>query len=249
MFVPRMFEPEKKIVIFSGAGLDAPSGIQTFRDSNGLWNNHNVSEICNENNWVSNWQKVHNFYNGLRKDLPTFQPNAAHYIIKRIIDKYGKDNVFNITMNISDMFERIETPVLHLHGELTKMECTNISCNHNWNIGYNEFSIETGVCPKCGTARTVRPHIVFFDGQAPMYSYLYRALDYLDHPDSILLVIGTTGSVVDVDMMTKGRSCTKILVDVKKPSNINIKKFQHVLLNGSIEGLIEAEKIIYDKWD
>ena len=214
-----------------------------------MWNNHKVSEICSENTWIRNWEQVHNFYNGLRRDLPTFQPNGAHHTIKRIADKYGSDNVFNITMNISDMFERIDTPVLHLHGELTKMECTKVGCNHVWEVNYDEFSTENGECPNCGSQKNVRPKIVFFGGQAPMYSYLHKALDYLSHPDSILLVIGTTGAVIDVDMMTRGRSCTKILVDITKPTDINTKKFQHVLLNGSLEGLIEAEKIIYNKWD
>ena len=249
MFIPRQLKKEKKIIIFSGAGLDAPSGIQTFRGNDGMWDDHKISEICEESTWRKNWTQVHNFYNGLRVALPTFEPNGAHHTIKRIIDKYGKENVFNITMNISDMFERIDTEVLHLHGELTKMECVDPKCNHKWEVGYDTFNTESDKCPNCGNTQTVRPSIVFFGGQAPMYSYLSRALEYLNHEDSILLVIGTTGAVVDVDNMTRGRSCTKILVDIDKPVEINVDKFQHQFYNGSIDGLIDAEKVIYEKWD
>jgi len=142
MYIPRMNKGDKpKIVIFSGAGLDAPSGIRTFRDANGLWNEHKIEDVCSESSWKKNFNLVHSFYNQRRTDLKNVEPNHAHKVIKRITDKYGKDTVLNVTMNVSDLQERVDLECLHVHGELTKMQCE--ACGNNWDIGYNEFNPET----------------------------------------------------------------------------------------------------------
>jgi len=77
--------PEKKIIIFSGAGLDAPSGIQTFRGTDGLWNNHKIEDICDERTWKKNFQKVHNFYNERRVQLKDVKPNEAHKVVYYLV--------------------------------------------------------------------------------------------------------------------------------------------------------------------
>jgi len=81
MYIPRSSSDEPKIIIFSGAGLDAPAGLSTYRDKEGLWNNYKISEVCNENTWKDNFIKVHNFYNDLRKKLSETEPN---YIVKQV---------------------------------------------------------------------------------------------------------------------------------------------------------------------
>lgn len=194
MFIPRANynNPEKKIIIFSGAGLSAESGISTFRDTNGLWENHKIEEVCTEATWKQNFDLIHDFYNQRRLQLAEVVPNAAHEAIARIQDKF-KDNCYVITQNVDDLLERAGVPqVLHVHGELTKLDCT--ACGHKWDIGYTEFSR----CPKCDSLKGVRPSIVFFGGSAPMYSYMFRAFEYLQNPESILIVIGTMGNVVPI---------------------------------------------------
>ena len=79
----------KKIIIFSGAGLSAESGISTFRDANGLWENHKIEDVCDENTWRDNFDLVHNFYNERRKQLQEVEPNEAHKTIKRLYDRFG----------------------------------------------------------------------------------------------------------------------------------------------------------------
>ncbi|MEA3452319.1 MAG: Sir2 family NAD-dependent protein deacetylase [Bacteroidota bacterium] len=248
MFIPRQTKKERKIIFITGAGLDAPSGIQTFRGTNGIWNGHDIKTVCDETTWKQNYTQVHQFYNERRVELGKAQPNIAHKKIKEITDKYGKDNVFNITQNVDDLFERVGTETLHVHGDLTKMECE--ACGENWDIGYNSFDIKEDRCPKCNSLKSVRPKIVFFYGRAPMYSYMFRAADYTMNPDTIMLVVGTMGNVINVDdIFLMGTPCYKILVDVKLPPDIKKENLDKIILTGSEEGMLEVEKIIAERWD
>jgi NAD-dependent deacetylase len=248
MFIPRVYaNPDRKIIIFSGAGLDQPSGIQTFRDSNGLWNNHDVDLVCNERTWKKNFNLVHSFYNDLRNKLSTKEPNIAHTKIVDISNKYGKDNVFNITMNISDFFERLELETLHLHGELTKMECQ--ACGNNWEIGYSEFDVKKDRCPKCNSLNGVRPKIVFFGGQAPMYTYFSRAIEYLKNTNSIIIVIGTESSVINISNIIEKFKCKKILCNIDAVKDMKEEQFD-IVYHESIEtAIIKIEKDIENIWE
>lgn len=203
--------PPKRIVIFSGAGISQPSGIQTFRDSDGLWENHKIDEVCNINTWKNNFELVHEFYNQRREQLKNVEPNAAHFMVAEIVEKYGKDNVYNITQNIDDLFERAgckEDEIMHVHGNLTKLHCQ--ACGEIWDIGYSKFNTEIDRCPKCNSLKGVKPKIIFFGESAPMYSYMYRAFEYLKNPDSIFIIIGTMGNVVTLTAPLKNK-CTTIL--------------------------------------
>lgn len=241
------YNKEPKIVIFSGAGLSAESGISTFRDSNGLWENHKIEEICNEHTWKQNFSAVHNFYNGRRVQLASVEPNEAHKTIKRLHDKFGEDLII-ITQNVDDMLERAGIPrenILHLHGFLTEMECT--ACGNIWDIGYDEFNIETDRCPKCSSLKGVKPHIVFFNGSAPMYTYLYRTLEYLEHPLSKLIVIGTNGNVVPVDGFTEHiHKSKKILNNLEKSDWINGDNFGQVFYEPATSALPKIEELLKD---
>lgn len=126
-------EKFKKIVIFSGAGIDAPSGVPTFRDSNGLWENHKVEEVCDIFTWKNNYELVHKFYDDRRAQLKTVFPNIAHSLVSYWQKKY---TCLNVTTNISDLFERagvIDT--VHLHGYLPEVYCTE--CGTKYNLGYD----------------------------------------------------------------------------------------------------------------
>jgi NAD-dependent deacetylase len=246
MYIPKRDKNDSpKIIIFSGAGLDAPSGVRTFRDSNGLWNEHKIEDVCTESTWKKNFELVHEFYNQRRMDLGNVKPNHAHKVIKEISDMYPED-VINVTMNVSDLLEMSGIECLHVHGELTKMEC--VACGNKWEVGYEAWDIEKDSCPECGSKKDVRPSIVFFGGQAPMYYLLNRCYDYLDDPDSIIVVIGTTGSVIDISRKIKHKRCTKILVDLDSvPKDIDPTAFTKIILTGAEEGMKEVKDIINSK--
>ena len=246
MYIPRSSSDEPKIIIFSGAGLDAPAGLSTYRDKEGLWNNYKISEVCNENTWKDNFIKVHNFYNDLRKKLSETEPNYAYSVLKEIYDEYP-DNVINVTMNISDFYERSNIPVLHVHGELTKMECE--ACGNRWDIGYNEWNIEKDTCPECNSKKGVRPSIVFFGGQAPMYSFMWRAFEYTMDPNSIVVIVGTQGNVVSVEENLISTPCKKILCNMESSPDINEMKmgFDKVYYE-SIDTAIDKIKNNIKEW-
>lgn len=247
MFIPRATKKERKIIFISGAGLDAPSGIQTFRGTNGVWNGHNIKEVCDETTWKSNYNAVHDFYNERRVELKDKEPNIAHKTIKAITDKYGKENVFHITQNVTDLNERAGAEVLHVHGELTKMECEY--CSTNWDIGYGEFDPKDGKCPNCNNSAGVRPKIVFYNGQAPMYSYMYRAMDYLNHPETIVVIIGTQGNVIPVDSMIKGTKAIKILANMEESSDLPEKRYDRIYYESIETSILKIEKDIAEVWD
>lgn len=243
--------PDKKIIIFSGAGLSQPSGIQTFRDADGTWNNHKIEDVCDERTWKKNFNLVHSFYNDRRKQLADAEPNIAHKTIARIVEKYGKDNVYNITQNVDNLLERggcKENEVMHVHGNLTKLECE--ACGNQWDIGYTEFNNDTDKCPKCGSVKGTRPKIVFFYGSAPMYSYMYRAGDYTMNPDSIFVCIGTMGNVVDVNStFLMGTPCHKILNNMEPSKDLPEELFNLVYYESCETAITKIEKDIDRLWD
>ena len=148
-----------KIVIFTGAGIDKESGINTFRDSaDALWENHNIDDVCTPSGWRKDREKVLNFYNDRRRQLPTVEPNSAHTGLVKLEDKY---DVTIVTQNVSDLHKRAgSSKILHLHGELTKAR-GSLSTNQDTirDIGYGDINIGD----KCKYGSQVRPHIVWFE--------------------------------------------------------------------------------------
>jgi len=185
---------KKKIVVFSGAGLDKESGIATFRDSNsGLWCNYKIDEVATPEGWRKDRGKVLEFYNQRRRELPTVQPNDAHKALVALEDEY---DVTHVTQNVSDLLERAgSSTVLHLHGELTKartcfgMDNPNLVATQTvYDIGYDDINIgdkdeEYGA--------QLRPHIVWF-GEYPFF--FYNALEAFIEAD-IIIVIGTSMNI------------------------------------------------------
>ena len=187
-----------KIVIFTGAGLSAPSGIKTFRGSGGLWENHNINEICNEGTWKKNFDSVHTFYNARRKQMNSVEPNHAHRRLAELQSKYP-DEVVLITQNVDNLLEKSGCKnVLHVHGELNKMECTACGIDA-WDIGDRDWDQKTERCPKCNSRKGIKPFVVLFGGVAPMYFQMGKELEEvaMDN-DSILVVLGTQGNVVPI---------------------------------------------------
>lgn len=179
-----------KVVIFSGAGISAESGISTFRDSDGLWENHRIEDVCSFDSLEKNRNLVLEFYDQRRTQLGSVSSNKAHISIAQLQNKYPND-VAVITQNVDDLFERAGCKdTIHLHGFLPNIRCE--SCHHQEYIGYTPQDPHLS-CPLCDSL--MRPDIVFFGESAPMYKVLMEHINDCE----ILAVIGTSGAVVQTD--------------------------------------------------
>lgn len=180
---------KKKIVVFTGAGVSAESGISTFRGiTNGLWYDYNVEEVATASGWRNDREKVLAFHNMLRSKLPDVKPNPAHLAIAELENEF---DVTVVTQNVDDLHERGgSTNIIHLHGELTKARGTKY--NHGitnfdevYDIGYSEINIGD-MCEK--TTTQLRPHIVWFE-EIPFD--VFEASKAIKEAD-ILIIIGTS---------------------------------------------------------
>lgn len=152
-----------KVVIFSGAGISAESGISTFRESGGLWDQYDVSVICNYDSMQKNESLTIEFYDKRRADLESKEPNYAHDMVADLKEKYP-DDIAVITQNVDNLFEKAglrHEDVIHLHGFMTEVRCQNPNCEEIFEIGYkSQYDAYNNFCPTCGTK--LRPNIVFF---------------------------------------------------------------------------------------
>lgn len=172
---------KKKIIVFTGAGISADSGIKTFRDADGLWENHKVEDVATPEAWVKNKELVLKFYNERRKQLNEVQPNAMHYFIASLENEY---EVNVITQNVDDLHERAGSKnVLHLHGELIKARST---LNPDLIYTLKKDTIEIG--DLCELKSQLRPHIVWFGEDVPLIHAAARLVSECD----ILIIIGTS---------------------------------------------------------
>lgn len=175
----------RKFVVLSGAGVSAESGIKTFRDSDGLWENYNVKDVADIEGWYRNKALVLDFYNQRREQLKKAQPNKAHELIARL-ERYFDTTV--VTQNVDNLHERAgSSKVIHLHGELTKARPEDQKGKGIIDIGYK--SIQMGDTDSRGVQ--LRPHIVWFGEAVPMIQPAARAVSEAD----ILLIIGTSLNV------------------------------------------------------
>jgi NAD-dependent deacetylase len=174
----------KKLVILTGAGMSSESGIKTFRDSGGLWEEYDVTEVATPMAWEKNRDLVLQFYNERRRQLAASKPNMGHLGLAEL-EKYFDVQI--ITQNIDDLHERAgSTKILHLHGELTKARST-VDPTLIYNIGYKD--IHPG--DKCEKGSQLRPHIVWFGEEVPMMD---MATELTEHAD-IFVVVGSSLNV------------------------------------------------------
>ena len=172
-----------KIVVLTGAGISAECGLKTFRDSNGLWEGHDVMTVASPQGFAKNPALVLEFYNQRRRQLVTVQPNAAHYALARLEHEH---EVNIITQNVDDLHERAgSTNVLHLHGELLKVRSTfdeNLILDWKTDLNLGDF---------CEHNHQLRPHIVWFGEAVPL---IEKAAALVAQADSII-IIGTSMQV------------------------------------------------------
>lgn len=179
----------KKITVLTGAGVSAESGISTFRDSDGLWENYRVEDVASIEGWYRNPGLVLDFYNARRAQLASVKPNAAHLAIAELEKDY---DVTVVTQNVDNLHERAgSTRIIHLHGELTKVRPENC-CNDR--DGYSESAVfDIGSEPvhigdMAPNGAQLRPHIVWFGEAVPK---IEAAIDAVEAAD-ILLIVGTS---------------------------------------------------------
>jgi NAD-dependent deacetylase len=212
-----------KLIVFSGAGLSAESGISTFRDANGLWENHRIEHVCHYPTWRANKKLVFDFYNQRRMQLNSVEPNAAHHAIAAIEKELGEDKFIHITQNIDDLIERAGGSAIHVHGNLRELKCEH--CNALWDIGYTEAPHDL-TCPNCNRVGDVKPYVVFFGERAPYYPKMWEIFSNVTD-DDVVLVIGTSGNVIAFDQMIPTNSkAKKLLLTMDKGRN-NIAFFDH----------------------
>lgn len=220
-----------KVIIFSGAGISAESGISTFRDSGGLWNNYKIEEICTAGCLDWNYDETIKFYDKRREDIKDKKPNKAHKEIKKLQELYPND-VKIITQNVDDMFERAGcTNVLHLHGFLREVRCE--FCGFKDDIAYDKLQDVYLACPKC--SHNLRPNVVFFGEAAPKYENLYNELANCE----MFVVIGTSGNVINTDIFLNGGIKYSILNNLEASYAINDKLYTKVLYKKATEAIDE----------
>ena len=179
----------KNLVILTGAGMSAESGISTFRDAGGLWDQYPVEQVATPEGYVANPQLVIQFYNERRKQLLQVKPNRGHELVAEL-EKYF--NVTVITQNVDNLHERAgSSHVIHLHGELTKVTSTLQPNNPNYikELKPEEFEVKIGDLAADGSQ--FRPFIVWFGESVPM---IEKAIEYVETAD-VFLIIGTSLNV------------------------------------------------------
>jgi NAD-dependent deacetylase len=173
-----------RLVVFTGAGISAESGIKTFRDSGGLWEEFDINEVATPQAWEKNRELVLDFYNKRRRQVLEASPNAAHFALVELEKKY---DVHIITQNIDDLHERAgSTKVLHLHGEITKSRSTA-----DPSLIYSIKGEELKLGDVCEKGTQLRPHIVWFGEMVPAMEKAYTIAEKAD----LFMVVGTSLAV------------------------------------------------------
>jgi len=180
---------EGEIVVLTGAGISAESGLKTFRGSDGLWEGHRVEDVATPEAFRRDPEQVHRFYNGRRRQLrdPAVQPNAAHEALVRL-ERAWPGRFLLVTQNVDDLHERAGSrKLLHMHGEIMRARCVACGEGRPWP---DDIAAATA-CPGCGRTGSLRPDIVWF-GEMPMH--LDRIFEALTECD-LFVAIGTSGLV------------------------------------------------------
>jgi NAD-dependent deacetylase len=224
-----------KIVVLSGAGVSAESGISTFRDAGGLWEGHDVMDVASPEGWVRNPELVNNFYNARRRDLKRVSPNSAHIFLAELERNH---DIKIVTQNVDDLHERAgSTQVLHLHGELLKVRSTKYP-----DLIY-PWPDDLGLSDVCERGYALRPHIVWFGEAVPA---IPLAAEYV-HDCELLLIIGTSLQVYPAaGLMDFAQISTPIIYVDPKPAKTILRSRHnfHVIDKKATESLMELNELI-----
>ncbi len=225
---------KKRLVVLSGAGISAESGLGTFRDSGGLWEKYPIEEVATPEAWQKNPALVTEFYNMRRKQAYAAQPNDGHKILAELENDF---DVHIITQNIDDLHERAgSSNVLHLHGEITKVKSSGPNAEKKY---YPQTDWEVKMGDLCPEGYQLRPHVVWFGEAVPM---LDQAAEIVKTAE-LFLVVGTSLNVYPAAGLVHyaPETCEKHIID---PHNVPVSSaFNHILANAT-EGMPIFKKLI-----
>jgi len=205
-----------QLIIFSGAGLSAESGLSTFRGASGLWENVPLDVVCNFNTWERNFDAVHAFYDARRTAAIGVKPNLAHQTIADW-QKRWPDRVRVLTQNVDPLLEQAGCEnVVHLHGDVLSMHC--VACDLQWKIETSVYD-QSG-CPTCHQKKTVKPAVVFFNQAAPEYETLHAIVRSL-RPIDTAIVVGTSGTVLPADQLFGHSRAYSVLANLEPGKEMN----------------------------
>ena len=229
----------KKIVVLTGAGMSAESGISTFRDSGGLWDKYPVEDVATPEGYRRNPQLVTDFYNARRLQLLTVEPNEGHRLVAELEKRY---EVTVVTQNVDNLHERAgSTRVIHLHGELTKVTSSLQPNNPQYirELRPEEYEVHLGDCAADGSQ--LRPFIVWFGEEVPNIEV---AADHVMEADA-LIIIGTSLNVYPAAGLVRyaKRGAEIYLID---PAEVNVPYGLpvHVIRKGASEGMREFMELL-----
>lgn len=229
----------KNLVVFSGAGVSAESGLKTFRDSDGLWEEYNVMEVATPEAWQANPELVLDFYNKRRKQIIDAQPNEAHKALALLDQKY---KVTVITQNIDDLHERAGSKnVLHLHGQINYARSTNPNDTNLYPIkggrlNYGDY---------CPNGFQLRPHVVWFGEDVPAYTDAQEIISKAE----ILIITGTSLTVYPAAglIFKANYKCKKYVVDPSDIRLVDIENISFIKEKASIGIPILAKKLLNEE--
>jgi len=229
---------KRKIVVLTGAGISAESGLKTFRDSDGLWEEYNIEDVASINGWLKNPKLVIEFYNKRRSQLMNVKPNEAHFALARLEDKF---EVHVITQNVDDLHERGgSTNITHLHGELTKVRSVKYP-ELVYSIGYKDINIGD----LCERGEQLRPHIVWFGESVPLMEIAAKVVEEADY----LMIIGTSMQVYPAAGLINYApdNCSIFIIDPKADNSYQNSKIEIIKENAGkavpklVQELMEQE--------
>jgi NAD-dependent deacetylase len=218
----------QKIVVFTGAGISAESGIKTFRDAGGLWEEHDIHEVATPEAWEKNPVLVNKFYNQRRKQVLEARPNEAHKALFRLEQKF---DVHIITQNIDDLHERAgSTKVLHLHGEILKSRSSL-----DPSLTYPVKGWELKIGEKCARGSQLRPHIVWFGEAVPNMELGYSIASGAD----IFIIVGTSLNVYPAAGLVEYTpdEAPKYLIDPNAVNTSLLIKNVHLIAEKAVKGV------------
>ena len=230
---------KKRIAVLTGAGVSAESGLGTYRDNGGLWDNYDPMEVASIDGWYRNRQLVLDFYNMQRSHLKDAKPNGAHRAIASLAERY---DVTVITQNVDNLHERAgSSRIIHLHGEATKVRPENgvydrdYSEQEVFDVGYGAVNLGD----KAPNGSQLRPHIVFFGEAVPK---IERAIEIVEKAD-IVLIIGTSLQVYPAAGLYRyARNDARIVIIDPKDVPVSDPRIEHIrdVATSGMERFIEA---------
>lgn len=229
----------KKIVVLTGAGMSAESGLSTFRDADGLWENYPVSRVATHEGWEADPYYVNDFYNMLREKLVAAKPNRGHELVAELQNKY---NVCVVTQNVDNLHEMAGSKnVIHLHGELMKVCSSRDPYNPHFikTLTSQKLTVEHG--EKAGDGSLLRPFIVFFGESVPM---IEPAIEEVQTAD-IFIIIGTSLNVYPAaGLIEYVKPGTPVFLIDPKPTRAGGPHNIHQIVKGASAGMEELTKIL-----